>query len=62
MTATYNPIGQCWGKRTYQTRAQARKARSGLPRRTNGRTLCVYLCPHCDRYHIGHAVPSEAQQ
>lgn len=47
--------GRCLvtGKRSFFSRRDARRAlRAWVEADRDG--LCVYLCPHCDRHHIGH--------
>jgi hypothetical protein len=44
----------CEGKRRYENRKQARKARNGT--KTQGR-LNIYRCPFCDFLHLGHLPP-----
>lgn len=48
----------CWRKRYYHTVIAAETHRRALLRRGLARDpmrLHVYQCPHCGRYHIGHA-------
>lgn len=42
------------GKRTYVSKAAARKARARHPRGSDGRRLSVYVCTLCAGVHLGH--------
>jgi hypothetical protein len=49
---TFDPGSQCVGKQRHASREHANAARVSL-----GDLNCVvYRCPHCNGWHIGHAV------
>lgn len=48
---------QCRGKCAYTSRSDARKAMRRI--RYGHAGMAVYLCPWCDRWHIGHTPPAE---
>lgn len=53
MTKTYNPLGQCNGKRTYLLKAQAKRAVVKMKASGCSGKLNAYRCPHCGWYHVG---------
>lgn len=59
MTYVHSPRSQCEGKKRYPSKGVAKTAlkriRStvgGAPFDTKG--LCIYRCPHCRGFHMGH--------
>ncbi len=51
-TDVRDPAYQCWRKRPYSTKKDAKGAARSIEQRA-GR-LHVYRCPHCGSWHIGH--------
>lgn len=58
----FNPIHQCFGKRTYATKAGAKKAALHVQATNRGGPLRHYRCPHCSRFHIGHIWRAKADE
>lgn len=49
----FNPAGQCWGKKGYRVKAEAKSVSVKAMQRGFGR-MRPYRCPHCDLWHVGH--------
>lgn len=62
MTARYNRIGQCQGKRHYRSRVEANAAKAAILARNPDATLNVYRCPHCGWFHVGNSVKRKRRQ
>lgn len=46
---------QCQGKHGWRQRAAAKRAARQTETRLGGGHLVHYRCPHCGRWHVGHA-------
>lgn len=44
---------QCFGKRHFTTKRDAKTARKRYER-NHGERLDIYRCPHCATWHLGH--------
>lgn len=42
---------RCVGKASFETRQQAKRSKKGAEKRF-GKSLRIYLCPVCEKYHL----------
>jgi len=58
VTNHYLELRGCKIKRTYMSKAEARKAAKRMNLVTERGRLRAYSCRYCEHYHIGHNRPS----